>query len=155
MCVLISKTPVKCTYLHMHSWSGHLFSSCHTHHDKCTYTCAYAPMQVAATSLPWKPLRTISSLVQASSRLLFAARPSACPTLSRPTTTHSRNPSQSTPVHDVGAPVLSPKHHSFFHAGVGPIQLVHGSAPQLVTDMSPSKIYLRPFFPGSFSRIYK
>jgi len=62
VCTLVSTDTCATYILHMNWCSRHLFSACHTHHNKCT-TPAHARLcNCAATSLPWKTLRTVLNL---------------------------------------------------------------------------------------------
>ena len=130
----------------MHWCLGHLSSATHTttNTDTPTHACQ-CNGPVSATSLPWKLLQPILSLVQASYRLLFAARPSAVSTLRRPTTARSRQQSKSTLAHDTVATALLYKHHPIIHVGSGPIQLVYASHSQLDAEFNHDKILFLPF----------
>jgi len=54
--------------------------------------------------------------------------------------------STSTQARNIIAAVLPHKHYLIIYAGVGPIELVHGSLPVLPTGVSPFKICICLFF---------
>jgi len=68
----------------------------------------------------------ILSLARISCRLLFTARPTACPLAGNPLrdVVCSRNPSKFTLAHDAVATVVLQKHHPIIRVGAGLIQFV-------------------------------
>ena len=83
----------------------------------------------------------ILSLVQASCRLLFAARPPAIATLWSPDDCSIKQ-SRSTLADDAVAAAFK----TIIHVGAGLIHLVYGSHSRLVADLILDKIVFPPFF---------
>jgi len=103
----------------------------------------------AATTLPCKLLQTILGLVQASCRLLFAARPPAVSTKSVARRCSLKKKSKSTLAHDAVADALLHKHHLIIYIGAGPIQLIYGSPLQLAAGRYLEKILFSTMFWGA------
>jgi len=90
----------------------------------------------------------ILSLLRTSCRLLFTARPTACPLLRD--AVHSRNPSKSTLADDAVATAVLHKHHLIIRVGAGLIQFVYRSHLRLATEATRNRNAFWPFFARVF-----
>jgi len=132
MCTLMSQHLFKvqactCMVLRTPVWM-HAYSPQKMHMHPCMH--AYATVQKHLCHGNY--CERIVSLVRASCRLSFAARPVAVSTKSvtrnqSPDAVRSRNQSKSTLAHDTVAAAVSLKHHSIIHVGAGLIQFVYDS----------------------------
>ena len=90
----------------------------------------------------------ILSLARTSCRLLFTARPAACPLAGNPLrdAVRSRNPSKSTQAHDAVTTAVLHKHHPIIRVGAGLIQFVYRSHLRLATEATRNRNVFSPFF---------
>jgi len=114
------------------------------HMDSCMR--AYSTVQLLLCHGSYCEL--ILSLARTSCRLLFTARPTACPLAGNPLrdAVRSRNPSKSTLAHDAIATAVLHKHHPIIRVGAGPIQFVYRSHLRLATEATRNRNAFSPFF---------
>ena len=94
----------------------------------------------------------ILSLARTSCRLLFTARPPACPLACNPLrdAVRSRNPSKSTLAHDAVATAVLHKHHPFIRVGAGLIHFLYRSHLRLALETTRNRNAFSPFFARVF-----
>jgi len=150
------------TYIHIHI---HICMGIYiyTYADICTYTYMYVYMHMhiciyispqlvharlcnsAATSLPWKLLRTylkscaniVQAVISARNPAPSSSRPPSCWPVARHV--RLRNPSKSKLAHDAVAAVVLHKHHRIIRVGAGFIQIVYGSHSRMAADLTLDK----------------
>ena len=154
MCTLMFKTSVYHTHLHMHGSNN----TCKCMQTLCKimhiHSCMRAYSTVQQLLCHGSYCDLILSLARTSCRLLFTARPPACPLAGNPLrdTVRSRNPSQSTLAHDAVATAVLHKHHPIIRVGAGLIQFVYRSHLRLAMEVTRNRNAFSPFFPRVYRR---
>ena len=132
----------------MHGAQQHLPMHAGSLQKKCKWTRVCAPIQLCSSFFAMEACELILSLARTSCRLMFTARPTACPLAGNPfhDVVRSRNLSKSTLAHDVVATAVLHKHHPIFRVRAGPIKFVYRSHLRLATEATRNRNAFSPFF---------